>query len=61
MAGAKIPTQSASEWCASLDVLLKDETLTPHERAEIKGVKKAMERRGFKNQEPKVKEASNGA
>ena len=49
MAGStSIRTQSIAEWCAKLDDMLEDKTLSPEDRAEIEGVKKAMERQGFK-------------
>lgn len=59
--GTPILTQSIPEWCAALGAILKDETLIPEDRAEVEGVKKAMEGLGFKNQGPEVKEAINGA
>lgn len=48
--GTPILTQSIPEWCAALGAILKDKTLSPEDRAEIEGVKKAMEGMGFKNQ-----------
>lgn len=36
------------EWCAALDALANDGTLTRLERAEVLGTKRAVERRGFK-------------
>lgn len=61
MASVKIPSRNVAEWCGALDAILLDKTLTPQDRAEVEGTKKAMARLGFKRRESKIEGTANGA